>query len=104
MAQWHVMLSDRILHRFWVEEGKKVKIGRGKDTDVSLDNTAVSRHHATLEMRNGLSNSSLLLASALIDSVVCLIALLTAVSISLGKALTLSAPFPSELPNSKSLL
>jgi pSer/pThr/pTyr-binding forkhead associated (FHA) protein len=53
MAEWHVMLNDRILDRFWVEEGDKINIGRGKDADVCLDNTAVSRHHARLELLDG---------------------------------------------------
>ena len=53
MAEWHVMLDDRLLHRFWVQEGDTINIGRGKSADVSLDNVAVSRHHAILEMRKG---------------------------------------------------
>lgn len=53
MAEWHVMLNDRVLDRFWMEEGNKVSIGRGKNAEVSLDNPAVSREHANLEMRDG---------------------------------------------------
>jgi len=53
MGQWHVILNDRILHRFWVEEGDTVRIGRGNMVDVTLDNTAISRQHASIEMRNG---------------------------------------------------
>lgn len=53
MAEWHVMLNDRTLDRFRMEEGDTVNIGRGKTADVNLDNVAVSRHHARLEMRNG---------------------------------------------------
>lgn len=53
MAEWHVMLNDRTIDRFSMEEGDTVNIGRGKTADVNLDNVAVSRHHARLEMRNG---------------------------------------------------
>jgi pSer/pThr/pTyr-binding forkhead associated (FHA) protein len=53
MGEWHVMLKDRILHRFGIEEGERLNIGRGEDVDVNLDNAAVSRRHASLEMRNG---------------------------------------------------
>ena len=53
MAEWHVMLEDRILNRFWIYEGDTIDIGRGKSADVSLDNVAVSRHHARLQMRKG---------------------------------------------------
>ncbi len=53
MAEWHVTLNDRVLDRFWVEAGDKVNIGRGKSADVSLDNAAVSREHASFEMKDG---------------------------------------------------
>ena len=53
MAEWHVMLNDRVLDRFWIEEGDTINIGRGKTAEVSIDNSAVSRQHARLEMRNG---------------------------------------------------
>ena len=53
MGEWHVMLKDRILDRFGIEEGERLNIGRGEDVDVNLDNAAVSRRHASLEMRNG---------------------------------------------------
>jgi len=53
MGQWHVLLNERILQRFWIEEGGTVKIGRGKTADVDLDNTAVSRRHAAIGMRDG---------------------------------------------------
>ena len=53
MAEWHVLLSDRVIDKFWIKEGDAVSIGRGKTADVSIDNAAVSRRHATLEMRNG---------------------------------------------------
>ncbi len=53
MAEWHVLLNNRIIDKFWIKEGDTVSIGRGKTADVSIDNAAVSRRHATLEMRNG---------------------------------------------------
>ncbi len=53
MAEWNVILGDRVLERFWIEEGDKIHIGRGRTSNVSLDNTSVSRRHAILEMQNG---------------------------------------------------
>jgi pSer/pThr/pTyr-binding forkhead associated (FHA) protein len=53
MAEWHVILEDRVLQKFWIQEGEKIHIGRGKTADVDLDNSAVSRRHAILEMKNG---------------------------------------------------
>ena len=53
MAEWHVMLEDRVLQKFWLREGEKIHIGRGKTADVDLDNSAVSRRHAILEIKNG---------------------------------------------------
>ena len=53
MSEWHVMLEDRILQKFWIQEGDKIHIGRGKTADVNLDNAAVSRRHAFIEMKNG---------------------------------------------------
>lgn len=53
MGEWHVMLKDRILNRFGIDEGERLNIGRGENVDVNLDNVAVSRRHASLEMRNG---------------------------------------------------
>ena len=52
MAEWHVMLKDRIIDRFWIEEGDAINIGRGETADVSIDNVGVSRQHARLEMRD----------------------------------------------------
>jgi pSer/pThr/pTyr-binding forkhead associated (FHA) protein len=53
MGKWHVVLNDRPLDTFWVQEGQSVTIGRGETADVRIDNVAVSRQHATLELRNG---------------------------------------------------
>ena len=54
MAEWHVMLNDRILERFWIEEGDAISIGRDKTARIRLDNAAVSRQHARLEMRDSI--------------------------------------------------
>ena len=53
MGKWHVLLNDRLLDTFSVKEGQTVTIGRGKTADVSLDNVAVSRQHATITLREG---------------------------------------------------
>ncbi len=53
MVEWHVLLGNRVLHRFWIDEGSRLKIGRGRRADVNLDNTAVSREHAILAMQDG---------------------------------------------------
>jgi pSer/pThr/pTyr-binding forkhead associated (FHA) protein len=53
MAECHLILEDRVLQKFWIQEGEKIHIGRGKTADVDLDNSAVSRRHAILEMKNG---------------------------------------------------
>lgn len=53
MAEWQVMLNDRVLDSFWVEEGDKVNVGRGQDVDVRIDNSAVSREHVMFEMQDG---------------------------------------------------
>ena len=52
MAEWHVMLKDRVVDRFWIEEGDAINIGRGETADLSIDNAGVSRQHARLEMRD----------------------------------------------------
>jgi hypothetical protein len=53
MGKWQVVLNDRPLDTFWVQEGQTVTVGRGETADVRLDNVAVSRQHATLEVRDG---------------------------------------------------
>ena len=54
MGKWNVVLGDRILDTFRVQEGQTVTIGRGETADVRLDNVAVSRHHANFELQNGI--------------------------------------------------
>ena len=53
MAEWTVKLHDRVITRFKINEGSRLIIGRGSDADVVIDNTAISRHHSALELRNG---------------------------------------------------
>lgn len=53
MTEWSVMLHDRVITRFKINEGARLIIGRGADADVVIDNTAISRHHTALELKNG---------------------------------------------------
>lgn len=53
MEEWTVMLQDRPIKTFSIEEGGRVTIGRGSEADVVIDNTAISRVHAALEFQNG---------------------------------------------------
>ena len=52
-SDWTIMLNDRVITRFTTHEGAKLIIGRSPDADVVIDNTAVSRHHSSLELRDG---------------------------------------------------
>jgi pSer/pThr/pTyr-binding forkhead associated (FHA) protein len=54
MPEWIISLQDREIRRFSIEEGVRMTIGRSPEADVIIDNTAVSRLHSALEMRNGL--------------------------------------------------
>jgi pSer/pThr/pTyr-binding forkhead associated (FHA) protein len=40
-------------HVTWPLAGKRVRIGRGLDNDVVLDDASVSRHHAEITRENG---------------------------------------------------
>ncbi len=53
MEEWTVMLQDRPIKTFAIEEGGRVTIGRGSEADVVIDNTAISRVHAAIELQNG---------------------------------------------------
>ena len=53
MEEWTVMLQERPIKTFAIEEGGRVTIGRGSEADVVIDNTAISRVHAALELQNG---------------------------------------------------
>ena len=48
-----MMLNDRMLYKFWIKEGDTLTIGRSKKADVPIDNSAVSRRHTSLSMRDG---------------------------------------------------
>ncbi|MFZ5774817.1 MAG: FHA domain-containing protein [Thermodesulfobacteriota bacterium] len=52
-SDWAIMLNDRVLARFTLHEGSKLIIGRSPDADVVIDNTAISRHHTSIELRDG---------------------------------------------------
>ena len=54
MAKWNVLLNDRVVQTFEIDEGETLTIGRGKEVDVRIDNIGVSRRQATLEVRNGM--------------------------------------------------
>lgn len=52
--QWTILLHDREITRFSLPEGSRLTIGRGREADVIIDNTAISRLHAVIEKKNGL--------------------------------------------------
>ena len=52
-AEWTVMLHDRVIAHFTIHEGTKLTIGRSEEADVTIDNTAISRLHASMELKNG---------------------------------------------------
>jgi len=52
-SDWTIMLNDRVITTFTTHEGNKLVIGRSPDADVVIDNTAISRHHSSLELRDG---------------------------------------------------
>lgn len=53
MADWTIMLNNRIIKQFTINEGECLTIGRSSDANVVIDNTAISRKHSTLELNNG---------------------------------------------------
>ena len=54
MDEWTIMLQDRPIKTFSIEEGGRVTIGRSSEADVVIDNTAISRVHAALELQNSI--------------------------------------------------
>jgi len=50
---WTLMLHDRVITHFTINEGTKLTIGRSEEADISIDNTAISRLHAALELKGG---------------------------------------------------
>lgn len=53
MDEWALVLNDRIIKRFTIEEGQSLTIGRGQESDIVVDNTAISRQHCSLELKGG---------------------------------------------------
>ncbi len=54
MEEWALILNHRVIKRFSIEEGQTLTIGRGQDADVTVDNSAISRQHSSLEMKSGI--------------------------------------------------
>jgi len=51
MEEWTIMLQDRAINKFTIEDrGGRVTIGRGSEADVVIDNVAISREHLALEL------------------------------------------------------
>jgi len=53
MDEWAIILNDRVIKRFFIDEGQTLTIGRGQDADVMVDNTAISRQHTSIELKGG---------------------------------------------------
>ncbi|MBU0485426.1 MAG: FHA domain-containing protein [Proteobacteria bacterium] len=53
MEEWVVIYKKKIVKRFMISEGECLTIGRGKKADVVIDNTALSRKQASLELKDG---------------------------------------------------
>ncbi len=53
MSKWAITLQNKVIKAFEIHEGDRFIIGRGDDANVKIDNTAISRHHAALEIQNG---------------------------------------------------
>jgi len=51
--EWAVVLNGRVIKRFTIEEGETLTIGRGQESDIVVDNTAISRQHCSLELKSG---------------------------------------------------
>lgn len=53
MEEWVLLLNNRIIRRFKIGEGQTLTIGRGQDADITVDNSAISRQHSSLELKGG---------------------------------------------------
>lgn len=53
MEEWALILNDRIIKRFQIEDGQTLTIGRGKEANIIVDNAAISREHCSLEFKSG---------------------------------------------------
>ncbi len=54
MTDWTIKLHDTIIKTFPIKEGQTITIGRGKECDISIDNTAISRQHISLCRSSGI--------------------------------------------------
>jgi pSer/pThr/pTyr-binding forkhead associated (FHA) protein len=54
MADWTIMLHNKIIKHFSLNEGEITSIGRGKDCTITIDNTAISRQHVSLSLNGGI--------------------------------------------------
>ena len=53
MEEWALLLNNRIIRRFEIAEGQTLTIGRGQDANITVDNSAISRQHSSLELKGG---------------------------------------------------
>jgi len=53
MEEWAIIIKNRIVQRFNINEGQCLIIGRGSDANVVIDNKSISRKHCSLELKNG---------------------------------------------------
>ena len=53
MHEWTLLLDNRIIKRFTIDNGASITIGRSPDANVFIDNAAISRLHVTLELKAG---------------------------------------------------
>jgi pSer/pThr/pTyr-binding forkhead associated (FHA) protein len=53
MEEWAIILKNKVVQRFTIDEGQILFIGRGSDSNVIIDNMSVSRKHCSLEYKNG---------------------------------------------------
>jgi len=54
MTQWTISLNDKAIKHFTIKEGWELTIGRGAEADVIVDNTAISRKHTSIKLKDGL--------------------------------------------------
>ena len=52
MTEWVISLGDKIIKRFNIKDGWNLTIGRGTNADVIVDNTAISRQHTSIELKD----------------------------------------------------
>lgn len=52
MTEWMISLGDKVIKRFNIKEGWDLTIGRGAEADVIVDNTAISREHTSIQLKD----------------------------------------------------